>query len=69
MLQIMGWLGCLYLIVKGLEILSNKSHRNEAGGLTGAATLAVLAAFGGAVVFFFLLSAQASNMPSAFPPS
>jgi hypothetical protein len=29
MLQIIGWLGCLYLFVKGLELMGRTNERRE----------------------------------------
>jgi hypothetical protein len=51
MLQIIGWLGCLYLVVKALEIASADSHKGKDGGMTPAAVLAVLVAWAGAIGF------------------
>jgi hypothetical protein len=58
MLQILGWLGCFYLIIKGLHIIASadqskaKSTQN-ALAFTGA--LAIL----GAIGFFILINEQA----------
>lgn len=64
MLQIIGWLGCFYLVVKAMEIWSSKSFRYETGKLKESAIYAVATALIGAVGFALWLSDQGS----AFPP-
>ena len=51
MLQIIGWIACLYLVVKGFELLATK-ERNAV------ATTGAVISFIGAVVFFFIIQAQ-----------
>lgn len=91
MLQILGWLGCLYLFVKGLEIIGDQTNRvktwdqlvaEETFRRTGKGTVpnppetrrplvlhvAAWTAIIGAVVFAFMLSAQASQISTAQPP-
>jgi len=65
MLQIIGWMGCLYLVVKALEILSSNEHQTE-GKFHGTAQAAAVLAIVGAIVFVFLLQAQVEQVPS-FP--
>ena len=65
MLQIIGWLGCLYLFVKSLEILSSRSHRDDENQLTAAATSAVAAGICGSIGFALWLGAQGDAASSA----
>jgi len=58
MLQIIGWLGCLYLFVKGCEALANSSYRTADGGLNGYANTAVVLSFAGALGFALWLLVQ-----------
>lgn len=58
MLQIIGWLGCLYLVVKAMEIAASSSFRDELGHLKPFATGAILVAWIGAVGFALWLGAQ-----------
>lgn len=51
MLQIIGWLGCVYLVVKALEIASNSNARDADGIMRGAAVFAVIIAAAGAIFF------------------
>lgn len=60
MLQIVGWLGCVYLLVKSIEIFASSSFRTEAGKLKESAMIGALIAFWGAVGFAIWLSAQGS---------
>jgi len=58
MLQIIGWLGCLYLAIKGLEIGNSRNFQNADGRVTGAgASIAVLSVLG-ALVFAVALLLQ-----------
>ena len=57
-IQIIGWLGCLYLIVKGLEIASSSAFRNEHGNARSGATAACMVAWIGALVFAVWLLLQ-----------
>jgi len=63
MIQIVGFIGCLYLLVKAFEIMGSSAHRRESGSLNGAAVLAVLLAILGSVGFAFLLFAQGIVAP------
>lgn len=65
MLQIIGFLGCLYLFVKGWEIIANKSYRAEDGTLNGAALAASMFAFAGCAVFVIWLLAQGGAFASS----
>ena len=57
MLQIIGWMLCLYLIVKACELLSMETDKHPFGRpvATIGASLAVLGAAG----FFYLINQQA----------
>jgi len=57
-LQIIGWLGCLYLVVKALEIMSNSDSVNSNGKLKASALAACLLAWVGAVVFSLWIAEQ-----------
>lgn len=62
-LQIIGWIGCLYLVVKAFEIISSNEHRNAEGKLHTAGMVAAIIALLGALIFVLLLEGQVSNMP------
>ena len=67
MLQIIGWILCLYLVVKGFELFSMK--REEGSSAKMLAFTGGIIAWLGAVVFFFMVNAQANSgnrMPSDF---
>lgn len=70
MLQIIGWMGCIYLLVKGFEFLANAGYRNEAGRLKVIAGAAVAIAWLSAAVLFVLLNIQSGsfNRGEALPP-
>lgn len=65
MLQIIGLLGCFYLLVKCFEIVGSQAHRNAEGNLVPPAVLAVSLAALGAIGFAFWLYEQGS----AFDPT
>ena len=65
MLKIIGWLGCVYLIVKALEIGGSSSYRNERGELNGPAVVALIIALFSAVGFAFWLFVQGGAVGSA----
>jgi hypothetical protein len=62
-LQIIGWLGCVYLVVKGFEM---GARRKEATNPDAAASYGMTArlAWIAAAIFFLLFWAQASSSPS-----
>jgi hypothetical protein len=62
MLLIIGFLGCVYLLVKGFELWGQRATNNAFK--TGA-----IIAWVGAVVFFFALNGQASEAESLLNPS
>ncbi len=51
MLQIIGWLGCLFLVVKALEIGAGNNFRDERGRLRRNAAVACAVALAGALIF------------------
>lgn len=63
MLQIIGWLGCLYLVVKALEIIANPAYRDANGMMKSAAIWASLLACFGAFGFALWLAAQGGSLP------
>ena len=67
MLEIIGWLGSLYLLVKGLEIIGNQSNRmprfeGEGTRMTIPAIIAAVLAISGAIIFPIIFSAQADGV-------
>ncbi|QIK95911.1 hypothetical protein G7076_05005 [Sphingomonas sp. HDW15A] len=56
MLQLIGWLGCLYLFVKGLEIASAKSGDLSQELRSAAVWLSLLGSVAFAVLFFLQFS-------------
>jgi hypothetical protein len=68
MLQIIGFLGCAYMIVKALEMTARPDFRNENGFLNGSAVLAIAIAWVAAAVFtiwLLIAGAQVSGAISA----
>ena len=64
MLQIIGWMGCLYLIIKALELYStSKARQNEDGNYDAMAMIAGAIALLGGVGFFIILNGQIDSMP------
>ncbi|MEP6982525.1 MAG: hypothetical protein ABI853_02645 [Sphingomicrobium sp.] len=57
MLQIIGWILCLYLVVKACELLSMDTDEHKLS--RPVATIGALLALVGAAVFFFLINEQA----------
>lgn len=70
MLQIIGLHGCLYLLVKGLEIIGT-APRNENGRPHGAALAAVALSILGSALFAFWLIApgDGGSLPEPAPTS
>ena len=67
MLQIIGWMGCLYLLVKALELFSDgKARRNDDGSNDVAAMIGGFVAILGAIGFFVMLNAQADTAAIPF---
>ena len=61
MLQIIGWLGCFYLVVKGLQIITDDA-RQRPDGKTGQQAMAVaFVAWTGAIVFAGWLNLQGTG--------
>lgn len=61
MLQIIGWLGCLMLAVKLVELMVTPSLRGEDGRMSPGLTLALLVAWLGCAVFALLLYLQGTQ--------
>jgi hypothetical protein len=66
MLQLIGWLGCVYLIVKALEISANPAFKKEAGSadVNSVALAAIGLAFVAAIVFALLFWGQGAALPN-----
>lgn len=62
MLQLIGWLGCIYLIVKVLGYTANPAFRKEDGTLNESAKAAVWIGWLAAIGFGFLFLGQGSSM-------
>ncbi len=62
MLQIIGYLGCVYLVFKGVEIFLAASESDDET-VRNAAVWALVAAIGAAIGFAIWLNSQASSMP------
>lgn len=65
MLQIIGLLGCVYLVVKALEMSANRNLRAEDGLMYGTAIAGMVVAWAGAISFALWLvmaGAQMSNL-------
>ena len=65
MLQIIGWMLCVYMFLKGLEFLTMK--RQEGATETVVAYAGGIIAILGSLLFFVLVNAQASSMPQSMP--
>lgn len=63
MLQLIGWLGCLYLFVKALELSGDDSRRNEHKEMNFSTLLAVWLAIIGAGGFALMLYLQGERIP------
>jgi hypothetical protein len=64
MLQIIGLLGCVYLLVKAFDILGSANHRKASGSLSAFSVIGVFIAFLGSILFaLILLSAGAAPSP------
>ena len=64
MFQILGWLGCVYLVVKALEIGSSTVFRDEGGLMKLSAVAACAIAWMAAIIFAFLFYGQGAAMRS-----
>jgi uncharacterized membrane protein len=63
MIQLIGFLLCVYMLVRGLDIRSRIEDRKSSSSVT-TANAAWIVAVAGAVIFFVLLIAQGNSMPS-----
>ncbi len=60
MLQIIGWMGCFYLLIKALELAGSNSQKDAEGSIKPFAYVTVVLCLLGAIVFAFLFAAQGS---------
>lgn len=58
MLQIIGWIGCVLMAIKALELISNPAYRDETGALNWHIVVAAMLAGFGSIGFAVLLYAQ-----------
>ena len=58
MLQTIGYLGCLLLLIKGLELLSSRQFRHHTGERNLLAVITAALAIGGAAIFALVLHQQ-----------
>lgn len=65
MLQIIGWLGCLLLVVKALEIIMIPDYRDKFGDLRRPALAACILCWAGAALFAAMLYSQGEAMSRA----
>jgi hypothetical protein len=66
MLQLIGWLGCIYLAVKALSFAASREYRTEAGHLTGYAALAIFLSWFAVIGFAIAFYIQGSAATDAF---
>lgn len=66
MIQLIGFLLCVYMAVRGLDILSRVEDRKSASSATMAKAAAVIALIG-AGIFFLLFILQGNATPSPPP--
>jgi uncharacterized membrane protein len=64
MVQLIGFLLCVYMLVRGLDIRSRMEDRKSSSSIT-TANAAWIISVAGAVIFFVLLIAQGNSMPSS----
>lgn len=65
MVQIIGYLLCVYLVVKACEIFQrNALVENPSASANFWSAVGGILAIAGAVAFFFWLSAQSLNLPT-----
>jgi len=67
MLQLIGWLGCLYLVVKALELAASSSFRDENGNMKTTAMAAAVLAWFGAAGFALLFLGQGAALQTLTP--
>jgi len=67
MLQLIAWMGCVYLLIKGIELLSHQGYKRDDGELQVLAGVGAGIAIFTAVVFAVLAFAQGQSFarPSA----
>ena len=67
MLQIVGWLGCVYLFVKAFEIGSSSAHRDEKGEVNSPAAIAIAVSAVASIGFAVWILLQGAAIDSASP--
>ncbi len=69
MVQILTYLLCFYLVVKGIEVLqiALASGRESRGAMITLGVLTLIACIGAAFVFAFLQDNQASSLSASMP--
>lgn len=70
LLQIIIWMGCVYLILKGISVLQTglASGNEKKGELLALGYAAVIIAIGAAVVFFGLAETQVASLQEIRSP-
>lgn len=63
MIQLVGWLGCLYLVIKAFEIAADPGYRDEAGKMKNPAMAASLLCCFGAAAFALAFKSQGDAFP------
>ena len=66
MLQIIGWLGCVMLAVKLLEMHANPTLRMDDGEMKNSAAWGVILGWAGVVIFGVWLLLQGSAFPADY---
>lgn len=69
LLQLIGWLGCLYLIVKAMEIAANGNFRDGNGRMSNLAMGAAVLCWFGAAGFALAFKAQGEAFPTVTEPA
>jgi hypothetical protein len=64
MLQIIGWLGCLYLVLKSCEFLGSNAYRDADGDIDGYANAGAVLSIVGAAAFALWLFVQGGQLPT-----
>ena len=65
MIQIIGFTMCLYLVIKGCELIGSSAYRTENNWIKPSAGIAIFLCFFGALVFTFWLIGQGSAASSS----
>ena len=65
MLQILGWLGCVFLVVKAIEFATSQNFKDESGRVRDVAAIAAIFCLVSAAGFTYLFDAQGAQFGSA----